>query len=107
MTIYFYEIKGKNFKTLKLSEKNFPEGEREKLTDSYHAKAVKSLNDYNEILLRYKEGFIDKYHKDELCTKIYQESGYSDIWDFMYDLKRFQVGLPINITFKLFRKEDI
>ena len=57
--------------------------------------------EYNQVEEAYKLGFLTPTQRAQCQSDIYDKSGYEDIYDFLYDFKRWKVGLPIYIKFKL------
>lgn len=69
--------------------------------DGFMEETKKRFHDYDTTLQAYKEGFITKQMKDNTLSDLYEESGYSDMYDFYNDYRRWKVGLPIYIEFRL------
>ena len=69
--------------------------------DSFMQELHKIFEDYSNCLEAYSLGYITPLQKEKCQNDLYEESGYTDIYDFFYDYRRWKMGLPINISFKL------
>ena len=69
--------------------------------DSFLQKIHEVFYEYQQVEEAYKYGYLTPTQKANCQSDIYDKSGYEDIYDFLYDYKRWQVGLPIYIKFKL------
>ena len=69
--------------------------------DSFMAELHKIFEDYFNCLEAYRLGYITKAQKEKCQNDLYEESGYTDIYDFFFDYNRWKLGLPIIISFKL------
>ena len=69
--------------------------------DSFFQELHKIFEDYSNCLEAYKLGYITRAQKEKCQNELYEKSGYTDIYDFFFDFKRWSMGLPINISFKL------
>jgi len=69
--------------------------------DSFMQELHKIFEDYSNCLEAYNLGYITPLQKEKCQNDLYEESGYTDIYDFLYDYRRWKMGLPINISFKL------
>lgn len=69
--------------------------------DSFLKKIHNIFYDYQQVLEAYNYGYINLTQKEKCCNDLYDKSGYEDIYDFLYDFKRWKLGLPIYIHLKL------
>lgn len=63
--------------------------------------AKKYLMQYQQLELSFKKGELSYSYYKEMQTRIYENSPYTDIWDFTLDYARFNIGLPVYIDIKL------
>lgn len=59
------------------------------------------LDKYIKVLKLYEKGEITKGMRDRETERLYNKSGYTNLFDFLYDLERRKCGLPIYIKIKL------
>lgn len=96
------EIEKNNLFHLSLSEE-----EASKQYEEMHLPhVIEILDKYIKVLKLYEDGVITKGMRDRETERIYNNSGYNNLFDFLYDLGRRQCGLPIYIKIKLIWKED-
>ena len=71
------------------------------MRDSFLQKLHNIFSLYQLYEVKHQDGEITQSQFDEAKDTIYEESGYSDIYDFYLDYTRWKNGLPIYIQFKL------
>lgn len=91
------EINKNNLFHLSLTEE-----EASKQYEEMHLpQVIDILDKYIKVLELYEKGDITKGMRDRETERLYNKSGYSNLFDFLYDLGRRQCGLPIYIKIKL------
>lgn len=102
------QITIKKYETLtgfRLDLKKLTKEERIKVENATRDSFLKKVHDifyeYNQCEEAYRYGYLTLTQKQNCESDIYDKSGYEDIYDFLFDFKRWKLGLPIYIQFKL------
>lgn len=102
------EITIKKYESLtgyKINLNELSEEERIKVENATRDSFLKKIHDifyeYNRCEDAYKLNYISLTQKQNCQSDLFDKSGYEDIYDFIFDFKRWKLGLPIYIKFKL------
>ena len=69
--------------------------------DSFLKKIHDIFYEYDRCENAYQSNYISLTQKQNYQSDLFDKSGYEDIYDFIFDFKRWKLGLPIYIKFKL------
>ena len=102
------EISIKKYKSLtgyKINLNSLSKEDRVKVENATRDSFLKKLHEifyeYDQVEEAYKYGYLTSTQRANCQSDVYDKSGYENIYDFLFDFKRWKIGLPIYIKFKL------
>lgn len=89
----------------KINLNELSEEERIKVENATRDSFLKKVHDifyeYDQVEEAYRLGYLTPTQRANCQSDVYDKSSYEDIYDFLYDYKRWKIGLPIYLKFKL------
>lgn len=95
-------------KPLDLFALSMSESEYKKSLEKLYLPVVtETLDRYIKVLNLYEKGEITKSMRDRETERLYNQSSYDNLFDFLYDLERRKCGLPIYIKIDLLKEVEL